>query len=148
MFTDDDECGTIGAMLGKGTRITRWKPAPVPLSPPKIPHYFTRASAMGSWRLIACAMARPNVTSCSLTRFKLSPSTNAENESFSTVVQNGVTYNGPCRQMNARALEKWWPKGENWSAGRWTCSVPAAWHDLRFVCYFQEMKAASKGQVV
>jgi hypothetical protein len=35
---DDDECESIGGMLGRGNCSTRSKPAPVPLCPPQIPH--------------------------------------------------------------------------------------------------------------
>jgi hypothetical protein len=39
---DDDECGAVSGMrIGKGNRSTRRKPAPVPLSPPQIPHELT-----------------------------------------------------------------------------------------------------------
>jgi hypothetical protein len=34
---DDDECGAIGGMLGKGNGSTRRKPAPVLLCPPRWP---------------------------------------------------------------------------------------------------------------
>jgi hypothetical protein len=34
---DDDECGTIGGMPGRGNRSTRRRPTPVPLCPPQIP---------------------------------------------------------------------------------------------------------------
>jgi hypothetical protein len=35
----DDECGPIGGMrIGRGSRSTRRKPAPVPLCPPQSPH--------------------------------------------------------------------------------------------------------------
>jgi hypothetical protein len=39
----DDECGAIGAVLGRGNRSTRRKPTPVPLCPPQIPDYLTRS---------------------------------------------------------------------------------------------------------
>jgi hypothetical protein len=60
----DDECGTVGGMrIGRGNRSTRRKSAPVPLSPPQIPHDLTwariRAAAVGSQRLTASATARP-----------------------------------------------------------------------------------------
>jgi hypothetical protein len=62
---DEDDCGEIGGMkIGRGNRSTRRKPAPAPLCPPQIPHYQTRArfraAALGSQRLTAWAMARPN----------------------------------------------------------------------------------------
>jgi hypothetical protein len=62
---DDNDCGAIGGMrIGRGNRSTRRKPAPVPLYPPQVPSYFnlarTQAAAVGSWRLTAWAMARPN----------------------------------------------------------------------------------------
>jgi hypothetical protein len=34
---DDDECGAVGGMLGRGSRCTCREPAPVPLWPPQIP---------------------------------------------------------------------------------------------------------------
>jgi hypothetical protein len=38
-YDDDDDLGAIGGMLiGRESRSTRRKPAPVPLCPPKIPH--------------------------------------------------------------------------------------------------------------
>jgi hypothetical protein len=43
-------------MIGRGNRITRRKPAPVPLCPPQTPHAArtrTRAAAVGSQRLTA-----------------------------------------------------------------------------------------------
>jgi hypothetical protein len=39
---DDDDCGAVGGMkIGRGNQSTRGKPAPVPLSPPQIPHDLT-----------------------------------------------------------------------------------------------------------
>jgi hypothetical protein len=63
-MTDDSDCGANGGMkINKGNRYTLRKPAPVPLRPPQIPHDLTlartRASAVGSQRLTAWAMARP-----------------------------------------------------------------------------------------
>jgi hypothetical protein len=56
---DDDECGAIGGMLGRGNRSTRIKPAPMPLCPPQISHGMnlarTQAAAVGSRRLTAWA---------------------------------------------------------------------------------------------
>jgi hypothetical protein len=38
-----DDCGAgVGMRLGRGTRSTQRKPAPVPLCPPQIPHDYTR----------------------------------------------------------------------------------------------------------
>jgi hypothetical protein len=57
----DREIG--GMMTGRGNRITRRKPAPVPLYPPHTPHAArtqTRATAVGSQRLTARATARPS----------------------------------------------------------------------------------------
>jgi hypothetical protein len=49
---DDDECGAVGGMFGKGNRNTRRNPAPLSLCPPQIPHDSTRArilvTAVGS----------------------------------------------------------------------------------------------------
>jgi hypothetical protein len=63
---DDDECGAVGGMIGKGNRSTRRKPAPVPLYPPQIPHDLTRARtlavAVGSQRLTALSTARSLAT--------------------------------------------------------------------------------------
>jgi hypothetical protein len=54
----DNDYGAVGGMgIGKGSRSTRRKPAPVPLCPPQIPHDLTwdrtRAVAVGSQRLTA-----------------------------------------------------------------------------------------------
>jgi hypothetical protein len=52
----DYDDGEIGGMIGRGTRSTRRKPAPVPLCPPQIPHATrtrTRAVAVGSQGLAA-----------------------------------------------------------------------------------------------
>jgi hypothetical protein len=60
----DYDDGEIGGMIGRGTRSTRRKPAPVPLCPPQTPHAArtrTRAAAVGSQRLTAWATARPNI---------------------------------------------------------------------------------------
>jgi hypothetical protein len=62
---DDGDCGEIGRIkIGKGHRSTRRKSAPAPLCPPQIPHdqtrARTRAAVVGSQRLTAWAMARPN----------------------------------------------------------------------------------------
>jgi hypothetical protein len=67
----DDKFGAVGGMrIGRGSRSTRRKPAPVPLCPPKIPHGLTRAptraAAVGSRRLTAWAMARPEQISKSV----------------------------------------------------------------------------------
>jgi hypothetical protein len=62
---DEGDCGAIGGMkIGRGNRSTRKKkPAPAPLCPPQIPHdqtrARTRAAAVGSRRLTAWPMARP-----------------------------------------------------------------------------------------
>jgi hypothetical protein len=53
---DDCVCGAIGEMkIGRGSRSTRWKPAPALLSPLQIPHEQTRtgtqAAEVGSQRL-------------------------------------------------------------------------------------------------
>jgi hypothetical protein len=60
---DDDECGAIGGIrIGRGTQSTRRKPALVPLCPPQITYYLTRArkrtAAVGSRRPTVRAMAR------------------------------------------------------------------------------------------
>jgi hypothetical protein len=39
----DDECGTVGRMIGTGNRSTQRKPVPMPLCPPQIPHDLTWA---------------------------------------------------------------------------------------------------------
>jgi hypothetical protein len=66
-FTAPGDCedGEFGGMkIGRGNRSTRRKPAPAPLCPPQIPldqtRVRTRAAAVGSQRLTAWAMARPN----------------------------------------------------------------------------------------
>jgi hypothetical protein len=58
-----DQCGAVGGMrLGKGNRITRRKPAPVPLCPPQIPHDLTsvriRPAALGRRHLTVWAMTQ------------------------------------------------------------------------------------------
>jgi hypothetical protein len=52
----DYDDGEIGGMIGRVTRSTRRKPAPVPLCPSQTPHAArtrTRAAAVGSQRLTA-----------------------------------------------------------------------------------------------
>jgi hypothetical protein len=62
---DDDECGTVGGMIGRWNRNTRRKPAPVPLYPPQILHdltwAWTLAASVWKRRQIAWAKARPEV---------------------------------------------------------------------------------------
>jgi hypothetical protein len=69
----DDECGAVGMSIGSRNRGTRRKPAPVPLRPPQIPCDLTlartRAAAVGSQRLTAWAMARPEIG----TNFSMEP---------------------------------------------------------------------------
>jgi hypothetical protein len=54
---DEDECGAVGGMLGKGKRSTRREPAPVQSCLPHIPLDLTRVrnldAAVGSQRLSA-----------------------------------------------------------------------------------------------
>jgi hypothetical protein len=54
---DNDECGAVGGMLGRGNRSTRRKTSPVSLCPPQVPRDLTRARtgavAVGSRLLIA-----------------------------------------------------------------------------------------------
>jgi hypothetical protein len=60
----DYDDGEIGRMIGRGSRSTRRKPAPVPLCSPQTPHAArtpTRAAAVGSQRLTASVTARPNM---------------------------------------------------------------------------------------
>jgi hypothetical protein len=63
---DDDECGAVGGMLGRGNRNTRRKSASVLLCTPKIPHdlirTWTRVTTLGSQRLTSWAMAQPILT--------------------------------------------------------------------------------------
>jgi hypothetical protein len=59
---DDDECVAVGGMrIGRGTRNTRRKSAPVPLCPPQTPHYLTwartQAAAVRSRQLTTWAIA-------------------------------------------------------------------------------------------
>jgi hypothetical protein len=52
----DYDDGEIGGMIGRGTRSTRRKPAPMPRCPPQTPHAArtrTRAATVGSQRLTA-----------------------------------------------------------------------------------------------
>jgi hypothetical protein len=72
---DDDECETVGGMrIGKGNRSSRRKPAPVPLYPPQILHYlmcdWTRAAGVGSRRLTALAVTRPNLLDLTALRYE------------------------------------------------------------------------------
>jgi hypothetical protein len=56
-----DYDGEIGGVICKGNRITRRKPAPMPLCPPQIPHAARtriRAAEVGSQRLTAWATVR------------------------------------------------------------------------------------------
>jgi hypothetical protein len=54
---DDDECGAVDRMTGRGNRSTRRISAPVPLCSPQIPHGLirdlTQATAVGTRRLTA-----------------------------------------------------------------------------------------------
>jgi hypothetical protein len=66
---DDGDCGAVGGMkTDRGNRSTRGKPAPAPLCSPQIPidqtRARTRAAAVGSRRLTAWAMARPEMDAC------------------------------------------------------------------------------------
>jgi hypothetical protein len=61
---DNGECGAVGGMrIGRGSRSTWRKTAPVPLCPPQIPHDLTRArtraAAVGIRWLTAWAIPRP-----------------------------------------------------------------------------------------
>jgi hypothetical protein len=52
----DYDAGETGGMIGRGTRSTRRKPAPVSLCPPQTPHAArtrTQDAEMGSQRLTA-----------------------------------------------------------------------------------------------
>jgi hypothetical protein len=59
---DDDECGAVGRMNGRGNRSTCRKYAPLLFCPSQIPHNLTwvlaRAAAVGSRRLTTWAMAQ------------------------------------------------------------------------------------------
>jgi hypothetical protein len=62
----EGDCGAFGGMkIGRGNRSTQRKPAPAPLCPPQIPLDQTRdrtqGAAVGSQRLTAWAMARPEM---------------------------------------------------------------------------------------
>jgi hypothetical protein len=55
---DGGDCVAVGGMrIGRGSRSTRRKPAPVPICSPQIPHVLTwaitQAAALGSRRLTA-----------------------------------------------------------------------------------------------
>jgi hypothetical protein len=69
MINDDWAVG--GMRIGRENRITRKKPAPVPLCPPQIPYDQTwdrtRAAAVGSQRLTAWAMTQPRIYNLHLT---------------------------------------------------------------------------------
>jgi hypothetical protein len=71
----DDNYGAVGGMgIGRWNRSTRKNPSPVPLCPPQISRDLTwdrpRAAAVGSQRLTAWAMARPNRLYCVSHEFK------------------------------------------------------------------------------
>jgi hypothetical protein len=60
----DDESGAVGGMrIGRGSRSTRRKPAPIPLWPLQVAHDLTwartRAAVVGSRWLTSWVMARP-----------------------------------------------------------------------------------------
>jgi hypothetical protein len=44
---DDDECGAVGGMIGKGNRSIGREFAPMTLSPPEIPYDLTPGSNPG-----------------------------------------------------------------------------------------------------
>jgi hypothetical protein len=46
----------VDRMIGKGSRNTRRKPAPVPICPPHIDHYFTRSRNLSA-AVVACLLA-------------------------------------------------------------------------------------------
>jgi hypothetical protein len=50
---DNYVCGAVGGMFVTGNRSTQGNPTPVTLCPPQIPHYMTRAVAVGNQRLTA-----------------------------------------------------------------------------------------------
>jgi hypothetical protein len=58
---DDNECGTVGWMSGRGNQSTRRTPAAVQLCLSQIPHDYTRARTLavgvGSQRLTTWATA-------------------------------------------------------------------------------------------
>jgi hypothetical protein len=58
-----NECEAVDGMHGRGNRLSRRKPAPVPLCPPQIPHDLTLVRTLASEverrRLTAWATARP-----------------------------------------------------------------------------------------
>jgi hypothetical protein len=59
----DYDDGGFGAMIGRGNRSTRRKPAPVLLRPPQTSHAArtrTRVASVGSQRLTALATAQPS----------------------------------------------------------------------------------------
>jgi hypothetical protein len=47
---DDDECGAVGGMSGRGNQSTQRKPAPVPLCPPQIPYVLEPNPGRLSWK--------------------------------------------------------------------------------------------------
>jgi hypothetical protein len=60
---DDDECGAICGVIGRGNRSALRNPSPVPLFLAHIPHDLTRyrtwGTAVGNQRLTVQATARP-----------------------------------------------------------------------------------------
>jgi hypothetical protein len=67
LFSFSWELSTDGLKLTRENRNTRGNPVPVPLCPPQTPRGLardrTRASALGSRRLTAWAMAQPEIIS-------------------------------------------------------------------------------------
>jgi hypothetical protein len=62
---DDDECGAIGGIAGRGNRSTRRKPAPVSLCSSQIPLDLTRArtrAATAGSQLLTVGYAEINLS--------------------------------------------------------------------------------------
>jgi hypothetical protein len=53
MMDDDDKCGAVDAMIGKGNQSTGRKPAPVPFYPPQISHDLTWAATLWNQQITA-----------------------------------------------------------------------------------------------
>jgi hypothetical protein len=91
----DDECGAVGGMwIGRGNRITRGKPAPLPFCSPQIPYdltsAWTRAATVVSRRLTAWAMARSLPISMQSYLFSATTPLSRNLSWFSSLLQNAV----------------------------------------------------------
>jgi hypothetical protein len=103
---DDDECRAVGGMrIVRRNRSTRIKPAPMPLCPPHdLTWDWTRAAAVGSRRLTAWVIARPNEWSYVLWKYGLYPCLlllckYQEAKSITTSITSADLYSGPLKMV-------------------------------------------------